>query len=129
MPQFDKITFFNQVFWLFVFFSGSYLLLLKVFLPRLSEALKIRTKKLQKGSVGVDTFVEEQSNVSDKLKSSISATSDVVKTLVDESTSTGNIWLQKEKQGLNANSLKRSNSSFETSLYKNNAINYLLSKI
>jgi hypothetical protein len=44
MPQFDKITFFNQIFWLFVFFSGYYLLLLKVFLPKLGAVLKARSK-------------------------------------------------------------------------------------
>ena len=49
MPQFDKITFFNQIFWLFVFFSGYYLLLLKVFLPKLGAVLKARAKNYKKG--------------------------------------------------------------------------------
>lgn len=49
MPQFDKITFFNQVFWLFFFFSGFYLIILKVFLPRLSSILKARTTLLEVG--------------------------------------------------------------------------------
>jgi F0F1-type ATP synthase membrane subunit b/b' len=48
MPQFDKITFFNQIFWLFVFFSGYYLLLLKVFLPKLGAVLKARAKNYKK---------------------------------------------------------------------------------
>jgi len=48
MPQFDKITFFNQIFWLFFFFSGFYLLLLKFFLPKLGSVLKARAKKTSK---------------------------------------------------------------------------------
>ena len=59
MPQFDKITFFNQLFWLFIFFSGFYLISLKVFLPKLSSVLKARTKKLQKGSDGLTSFNDE----------------------------------------------------------------------
>lgn len=49
MPQFDKITFLNQIIWLFFFFSGTYLLVLKLFLPRLAFVLKLREKKMFKG--------------------------------------------------------------------------------
>jgi hypothetical protein len=61
MPQFDKVTFFNQIFWLFFFFSGFYLTLLTTFLPKISSALKARTKKLQKGTEGLVSFSKEQS--------------------------------------------------------------------
>jgi len=50
MPQFDKITFFNQVFWLILFFSSFYFLCLKTILPTLSSVLKVRNKKLQKAT-------------------------------------------------------------------------------
>ena len=50
MPQFDKITFLNQIIWLFIFFSSVYFLVLKIFLPRLAFILKIREKKLSKGA-------------------------------------------------------------------------------
>jgi len=63
MPQFDKITFFNQVFWLFFFFSGFYLILLTTFLPRISSVLKVRIKKLQKGTEGILLFSKEQDTV------------------------------------------------------------------
>jgi len=63
MPQFDKITFFNQLFWLFIFFSGFYLTLLKIFLPKLSSILKARNKKLQKGSTNLAALSEEQTFV------------------------------------------------------------------
>lgn len=60
MPQFDKITFFNQVFWLFTFFAGFYLIFLKIFLPKLGSVLKIRNKKLQKGAANLIAFNEEE---------------------------------------------------------------------
>jgi hypothetical protein len=47
MPQFDKLTFFNQVFWVIFIFFGFYIVLLKFFLPQLSSVLKIRQKKLK----------------------------------------------------------------------------------
>jgi hypothetical protein len=47
MPQFDKLTFFNQIFWVVFIFFGFYFVLLRFFLPKLSSVLKIRQKKLQ----------------------------------------------------------------------------------
>jgi hypothetical protein len=46
MPQFDKITFFNQIFWLILIFSGFYFILLKNFLPKIGSVLKARNKKI-----------------------------------------------------------------------------------
>jgi len=63
MPQFDKITFFNQIFWLFVTFSCFYFIFLGFFLPKLSFILKARHKKLQKGLTEVFFFSKEQSSV------------------------------------------------------------------
>lgn len=128
MPQFDKITFFNQIFWLFIFFSGSYLILLKVFLPRLGETLKIRVKKLQKGSTGVDRYITEEESVLNESKLALLSTSDVLKLMVNSSIENGDSWLGKEAALLKRRSLKRSNSSFELSLYKKNLENYVLSR-
>lgn len=65
MPQFDKITFFNNVFWLFFFFSGFYLILLTTFLPKISSVLKARIKKLQKGTEDMLLFPKEQEALTD----------------------------------------------------------------
>jgi len=50
MPQFDKITFLNQILWLFFFFFFVYFLILKFFLTRLAFILKVREKKLSRGA-------------------------------------------------------------------------------
>jgi hypothetical protein len=63
MPQFDKITFFTQIFWLFITFSCFYFIFLAFFLPKLAFILKARHKKLQKGLTDVLSFSKEQSVV------------------------------------------------------------------
>ena len=44
MPQFDKITFFNQIFWLTISFLSFYFIILKGLLPVLAVSLKTRKK-------------------------------------------------------------------------------------
>lgn len=73
MPQFDKITFFNQVFWLLSFFSVFYLIFLKFFLPKLSSILKARTKKLRYEISSNST--ETSKNQEDTFSSSIKLSS------------------------------------------------------
>lgn len=85
MPQFDKITFFNQIFWLFFFFSASHSIFLKFYLPALSSVLKARVKKLQKGTQGLFTFFDEQSKIRDFFNLFLEEISHVVKTSVAES--------------------------------------------
>lgn len=120
MPQFDKITFFTQIFWLFFFFSSFYLIFLKVFLPRLSSVLKARTKKLQKGSEGVANFIEEQNNVIENFNFSIEQISLVVKTSMNESKQKMNSWSKSLLSSLNNKNLNKSNDSMERILYKQN---------
>src|SRR6056297_2631488 len=44
MPQFDKITFFNQIFWFLSAFLSFYFIILKGLLPVLAASLKSRKK-------------------------------------------------------------------------------------
>jgi F0F1-type ATP synthase membrane subunit b/b' len=44
MPQFDKITFFNQIFWFLLAFLSFYFVILKGLLPVLAASLKTRKK-------------------------------------------------------------------------------------
>ena len=101
MPQFDKITFFNQLFWLFIFFSGFYLISLKVFLPKLSSVLKARTKKLQKGSDGLTSFNDELKDVNVSFNSSIEEMSAVVKTSVSDFKEKTDTWVDSAVETIN----------------------------
>jgi hypothetical protein len=129
MPQFDKITFFNQIFWLFIFFSGFYLISLKIFLPKLSSVLKARTKKLQKGSAGVLSFSTEQDKVTEVFNSSMENMSSVVKTSLFDSTEKMNVWVEEKVTGLNTKDLNLSNSVMEKALHKQIATTFLFSQI
>ena len=128
MPQFDKITFFNQIFWLFVFFSGYYLLLLKVFLPKLGAVLKARAKKLQKGTQGVVGFKQEQEEVSVVFNNSIEKMSSVVKKTISDSTAQTDDWVASSIQKINKENLVEGNSLVENTLYKQFVISHLTKK-
>lgn len=65
MPQFDFLTFFNQIFWVIMAFSFFYLLSLKTLLPFLASMIKLRNKKLVKFSD--NTVSGEVSLISAKL--------------------------------------------------------------
>jgi hypothetical protein len=129
MPQFDKITFFNQIFWLFVFFSGYYLLLLRVFLPKLGAVLKARSKKLQKGTQGVVGFTKEQEDVHTLFNSSIEKMSNVVKKTVSDSTIKTDGWVTSSVQRINKENLAGGNSLLEITLYKQYITAHLLSNL
>ena len=76
MPQFDKITFLTQIFWLFIIFFGFYFLTLRVFIPEIAAVLKTRKKKLSLGSGGVAQFTEELHKVETCTNSIVEASSD-----------------------------------------------------
>jgi hypothetical protein len=46
MPQFDQFSFFNQVFWFFIFFFNFYFLITYFFLPNICYNIKFRKKKI-----------------------------------------------------------------------------------
>jgi hypothetical protein len=118
MPQFDKITFFNQIFWLFFFFSGFYLIFLKIFLPKLSSVLKARVKKLQKGSEGVFIFSQEQEKVTSAFNNAIEDITSVVKNSVITSTEKMSVWANSTINTLNMKNLNSSNVEIEKSFHK-----------
>nr|YP_011007963.1 ATPase subunit 8 [Chorda asiatica]QWK44435.1 ATPase subunit 8 [Chorda asiatica]WBP69794.1 ATPase subunit 8 [Chorda asiatica] len=47
MPQFDTLTFFNQVFWLILIVFNSYVIVVRFLLPSLAFSLKSRNKNLR----------------------------------------------------------------------------------
>lgn len=101
MPQFDKITFFNQIFWLFFFFSGFYLILLNFFLPNLGSVLKARSKKLQRGTEGVFIFSKEQDSVTSLSNVSFEGISTVVKTSITKTTDKIDSYVSNQFTSLN----------------------------
>lgn len=63
MPQFDKVTFFNQIFWVLLVFFSFYFVLLKQILPSLLMSVKTR-KKAVKSYLAASTKASEASTSS-----------------------------------------------------------------
>jgi hypothetical protein len=67
MPQFDKIIFFNQVFWLTFLFFSFYILLVHRYLPTTISTLKIRKKKLVKNKFFLPLLKKKNSSFLNQL--------------------------------------------------------------
>ena len=128
MPQFDKITFFNQVFWLFIFFSMSYILFLKLFLPKLAQLMKARTKVLSKSGNRIDEFSLEQQNTNLAFNSLIEKLIFMVKENTLSSGNNSSDWVKFNKLELSNNKLVKPNLLLEKAIYKQIVLDYLLSK-
>lgn len=63
MPQFDSVTFFNQLFWFTVIFTIFYFFILGTVIPMISVVLKTRNKKLKSDSLSGATLKTESVSV------------------------------------------------------------------
>ena len=63
MPQFDSVTFFNQLFWFTVIFTIFYFFILGTLIPMISVVLKTRNKKLKSDSLSGATLKTESVSV------------------------------------------------------------------
>ena len=78
MPQLDIVSFFNQVFWLFLIFFVFYVVTFKEVLPFVSRILKVRFKKTSIIKAYLNDSVNEQNfvrKVLDSFFSQFSSTS------------------------------------------------------
>ena len=114
MPQFDKITFFNQVFWLILFFSSFYFICLKTLLPTLSSVLKVRNKKLQKATTTASSLTTLNSTFEEQFS--------ITKSYITNSTEKISFW------GNSDNYLQKSNNSSEKLFFSNLNLNKIHSK-
>ena len=64
MPQFDKITFFNQIFWFMLLFLCFYLIFLQKLLPQIGTVLKARSKTLLRSTHFAKELIIEKQNTS-----------------------------------------------------------------
>lgn len=120
MPQFDKITFFNQVFWLILFFSSFYFICLKTLLPTLSSVLKVRNKKLQKATTTASS--SELLGALTALNSTFEEQFSITKSYITNSTEKISFW------GNSDNYLQKSNNSSEKLFFSNLNLNKIHSK-
>jgi len=59
MPQLDTVTFLSQFFWLFVLYTSFYIVLAKVFLPKMAAILKVREAGSTESALGETQGAQE----------------------------------------------------------------------
>ena len=64
MPQFDQFSFFNQVFWFFIFFLSFYYVVSYYLLPIICYQIKFRKKKIIKDNTKKNQIYFEKNNIS-----------------------------------------------------------------
>lgn len=117
MPQFDKITFLTQIFWLFFLFIVLYLDFLKNFLSEISVILKIRKKKIVVDSNLVETLKAKSISVSTARKSFFFNFIENTKNSIVDVNEISQNWLNDSIFALNNKRLKQSHSSFMSNYF------------
>jgi hypothetical protein len=93
MPQFDSVTFFNQLFWFTVIFTIFYFFILSVLIPMISIVLKARNKKLKSDSLSGATLKTESVSVLDSYDQKFVNLSNLLVTGVNGLSSEKTNWL------------------------------------
>jgi F-type H+-transporting ATPase subunit b len=112
MPQFDKVTFFSQLFWLSITFYGFYMITIQTYLPGLARILKVRKKK-------VEFALKQGSSFSDERDSTVASYENVFVNSANESremltsfSNESNEWLNETKAETNHLDLQRLNEAY-----------------
>lgn len=117
MPQFDKITFLTQIFWLIFIFLVLYLDLLKNFLSEISAVLKIRKKKIVSDTSLVENLNEKSSSVQTTRKLFFFNFVENMKNSILNINETSSVWLNNSLFSMNNSNLKKSHSNFVSAYF------------
>lgn len=91
MPQLDRIIVFSQIFWLFVIFVLTYIVLTHFFLPKFIKALKSRRQIIEANNIELSALTSKITNKQLLLKQLLLKNLVVVNTSLDQEFSTSNI--------------------------------------
>ena len=126
MPQFDKITFFNQIFWLILIFSSFYFILLKNYLPKIGSVLKARSKKLLKSNTLAGEFKAEELCVLSDSSRIFVGTATLCRTSLLNGVGKSNDWLNSSNSSLSVSDLKGTQEEYFKSFGKISAKKFLI---
>lgn len=127
MPQFDKVTFLNQLFWLGLFFTGLFFFCNNFFLPKIGCLLKGRYKKLQKKSGFALSLTNELKSTTDKVNFTYDNLLFNLKNFLDFSIEYTNHFVESHNIFLIEEHFSKSFNALENSIHKKN-IRFLLEK-
>ena len=110
MPQLDSYMYFSQVFWLLIFFTIFYILVVNRILPKVSQSLKLRYKQ---------SNVENKISFNEEDKKVIEETSNILESSLKDSTlflanlrSSTNTWLESSLNEANEKKLLEINKAY-----------------
>jgi len=129
MPQFDKITFFNQIFWLILIFSSFYFILLKNYLPKIGSVLKARNKKLFKSNTLAGQFKSEELSVLADSTRVFVGTATLCRTSLFNGIGKSNDWLDSSQKSLYVSDLKKTQNNYFESFGNISAKKYLIKSV
>jgi len=112
MPQFDKITFFNQIFWLLLLFFSFYIILLKTFLPKISSSLKARSKKLLKSNSLANDLNTEEFSVTNSSSTLFTRSASFCRANLTKGAGQSHEWLHISNKDLTASDLKNTQIAY-----------------
>ena len=111
MPQLDTLTYFTQVFWVFVTFTVFYAVCLRHILPGISRILKVRKKKLEYNKNAMDSFVDEERSTATSYEQMLAESLNASRSLLLKTAELGTVWKNIAVQ-VNETSLKPMNESY-----------------
>ena len=102
MPQLDTFTYLSQLFWVFVLFSGFYVLVLSDILPSFSQILKTRKKKLDQNGDNIENLFKEQSEAYSQYEDNVVLSLEESREMLAKKKSKSGLWLDDQVTLLNS---------------------------
>ena len=102
MPQLDTFTYLSQLFWVFVLFSGFYVLVLSDILPSFSQILKTRKKKLDQNGDNIENLFKEESEAYSQYENNVLLSLEESREMLAKKKSKSGLWLDDQVTLLNS---------------------------
>ena len=102
MPQLDTFTYLSQLFWVFVLFSGFYVLVLSDILPSFSQILKTRKKKLDQNGDNIENLFKEESEAYSQYEDNVVLSLEESREMLAKKKSKSGLWLDDQMTLLNS---------------------------
>lgn len=102
MPQLDTFTYLSQLFWVFVLFSGFYVLVVSDILPSFSQILKTRKKKLDQNGDNIENLFKEESEAYSQYENNVVLSLEESREMLAKKKSKSGLWLDNQVTLLNS---------------------------
>jgi hypothetical protein len=112
MPQFDKLTFLSQLFWVLIFFLTLYFIVLRYALPACSTSLKVRKKTVLRYAQLASRAQEEGASIFAGSEKVLCESVARIRAALWHNQKLGASWLVSVAKGINGVELHAMNKEF-----------------